>query len=273
MCKILEEIAANNPQKLEELTAFHWFTRAQDIKSTKLYFSERPDFLMEMEGNAIGVEITMAERNLPGSPFSAKQIEQAHRAYAEALLERVRPKIPLEIGLIFNDEVPVDKSSVAESIDAVVSEIDRISNQMAYHSVERLVRNVGDIRTSSGQPLHVCKEVPDFLQHIQLFNDGQEFTCVAGSRGGILYDFTDADLEPILQRKHKALKGYAKCDEQWLVIVAGTLPPIYRPDEPPKIFIPSTSQAFSGVSVSTPIVSDFDRVVFFQSPTTVHQLT
>ena len=273
MNDILEKLAAENPQKLEELTAFHWFTKAARIEHENLYSTERPDFLMVVGGRSIGVEITMVERNLPGTRFSAKQIEQAHREFAEGLLGRVKPKLPLEIGLIFNDEIPVDKATVAEALDVIVPEIDRVSEHMAHHSVERLVRDQGDLRGFPKQSLHVCNEIPDFLQHIQRLNDGHAFTCVCGSRSGILSDFTDQDLAPILQRKHKALKGYGRCDEHWLVIVAGTLPPIYMPDEPTRILIPTTASAFGGLAVTEPVQSDFDRVYWFKGPADVKILT
>jgi len=273
MWKSLNDLAAENPQKLEELTAFHWFTKAQGIEYQHLCPNERPDFVMVAGGRQIGVEITMAERNLQGACFSARQIEQAHREFAKTLLSRVKPKLHLEIGLVFNDEKPVDKTTIDKALDIIVPEINRVSQNMPHHSVERLVRDKTDVRGASDQVLHVCKDIPDFLQHIHLFNDGHKFTCIGGSRGGVVSDFTDQDLAPILQRKHKALKGYGRCDEQWLVIVAGTLPPIYMPEEPPKILIPTTASAFGGLAVAMPVQSDFDRVFYFKSPSDAYQLT
>ncbi|MBX2832251.1 MAG: hypothetical protein KTR23_14090 [Rhodospirillales bacterium] len=270
---LLEKLEAENPQKLEELTALHWFTKADSIEYDSLKCAERPDFLMVVRGRLIGVEITMAVRNLHGTHFPSKQIEQAHRDFARKLLERVKPKLHLEIGLIFNDEIPVAKSAVAKALDAVVPEIERVSENMAHHSVRRLVRDKEDFRGDTGQILSVCKEIPEFLQHIQLLNDGHKFTCVCGSRGGVLSDFTDEDLVPILLKKHKALKGYQHCDEHWLVIVAGALPPIYMPKEPPKILIPTMASAFGDLVVTMPVQSDFDRVCYFKCPTDVYQIT
>ena len=188
-------------------------------------------------------------------------------------MDRVNPKLPLEISFIFNDDIPVDKVTVAKALDVVVSEIERVSETMERRSVARLVRKTGGIRNGSNQTVYVCAELPAFLQSIQLFSDGHRFTVEGGSRGCIPKDFTDQDLEPILREKHNKLRGYERFDEQWLVIVAGMLPPIGKADKRSIERMLSVAQAFSGVSVSTPIVSDFDRVVFFQSPTTVHQLT
>lgn len=48
-----------------------------------------------------------------------------------------------------------------------------------------------------------------------------------------MHDSTGTDLEPVLHRKHQALRDYRRCDEQWLVIVAGQVPPIVLPKNRP----------------------------------------
>lgn len=88
-----------------------------------------------------------------------------------------------------------------------------------------------------------------------------------------MHDSTGSDLEPVLHRKHKAHRDYRRCDEQWLVIVAGQVPQIVLPEEPPKLLIPSMASTFSGINVQDPVSSDFDRVYFFRSPADVTRLT
>ncbi|OXT02746.1 hypothetical protein B7H23_07690 [Notoacmeibacter marinus] len=268
----LKKLATEDPKKMEELAAFHWFSKMWDVEYDYLALSERPDFVMKRGEQSIGVEVTMAQRSLPGSAFPAYQIEAAQRQFAEELLKAVAPKLHLDIGLILNDEVAVDKPSAKRALGIVADLIDEVSGGMAGHSVELLVRAEDDI-SFSDHPKHVCPEIPAFLQHIQLFNDGQTFTSISGSRGGTVHDYTEDDLRSVLERKHDALRGYSQCDEQWLIIVAGQVPPIYLFEEPPKILLPSMASTFYGVSVPTPIDTDFDRVFFFKCPAEVTELT
>lgn len=273
MSNFLEELSIKNPAKLEELSVLHWFTRAIKLEWKNLKCQERPDFTLEIEDQLIGIEITMAQRTIPNTNFSAKQIEQAQKEFAENLFEQIKPKKPVEIGLIFNDEIAVNNTITSGALKIIAPEIERISENMKYHSVEHLVRTSDSKKFGDSSRTHICDVLPSFLQHIQIFNDGHQSTCITGCRGGFVENFNDQDLLPILEKKHKALKGYSTCDEHWLVIYCGTVPPIIFSDTAPNILMSSMASQFASIEVTHPIETKFNKVFFFQCPTHAHQLT
>lgn len=61
-------------------------------------------------------------------------------------------------------------------------------------------------------------------------------------------NFTIDKLQPILDKIHKALKEYAKCDEQWLLIYGDDLPGSY----------------YHNVEINETVHSDFDKIFFIQ---------
>lgn len=273
MDECLKKLFTEDPAKLEELAVLHWFTKVREVVYDSLECRERPDFILNIGERSIGVEITIAQRNLTGEKFAAIQIEKAQNDFAANLLDKVSPKLPVEIGLVFNREVPVNKDCADKALKVIVPKIDSISESMSEHSVERLVRSLEDGKWEDEPTTHICEEIPDFLQHIQLFNDGHKFTSVAGGGGAFIENFTDEDLLPILESKHKVLKGYVDCDEHWLIVYCGMVPPIWFPEEPPKILMTSVAAAFADLEITKPIESDFDQVFFYKCPSHVHKLT
>ncbi|WP_430449398.1 hypothetical protein [Rhodophyticola sp.] len=267
----LEDLAKNDPKKLEELAAFHWFSVAAGIKYDQLYSTERPDFIFAQDGKTIGVEVTCSHRPVEGR-FQAQQIEEAQCEFATTLYERVKPKLPIDIGLILEDNVPVDKRLLNAALEEIIARIEEVSETMEPHSVVLLVRSESDLEHSRQRKV-ICPEIPSFLQHIQLFNDGHKKTLVTGSRGCIVENFTDADLTPILERKHKALAGYRPCDEHWLLVAFGVIPAILLPNERPDTMIATISKSYGDIKISRPVQSDFDRVYLFKGPSEVVLIT
>lgn len=268
---ILEKLAKENSQKLKELAALHWFTEAAGIAYENLQMSESPDFLAQVDGRRVGIEITEAHRQIGGSQFPIAQMENAHRKFAEALLAAVDPVLPIDIGLIFNDGVPA-KRDMLDSIVPIATLIREVSETMQPHSVKLLVRNQNDLERSN-QEKHICTEIPDFLQHIQILNDGHEFNVISGSAGCSPEPLSKDELDAVLAKKHKALMNYNLCEEYWLVIVTRDVPNILLTQERPRILLPSNATTFWGISFDTPINSQFDRVYFFESPANVTLLT
>lgn len=261
-----------NRKKHDELSAFHWFIKALGINYRGLEISESPDFIIQLGSRRIGIEITLAERR-SSRRFSMQQIESAQDEFARNLLQSVKPNLPLEICLIFNDGIAVDKKECSKSILIIATLINQISKSMRPHSAELLVRTENDLNSIS-QRKHVCPEIPNFLQHIQLLNDGHERSVVTGSRGCDLEYFTEEDLLSILDKKHKALSGYMDCDEQWLVIVSGQVPPLFVMHESqPEFMTPSIATSFYESNIDSPVESSFDKVYFFRSPADVTLLT
>jgi hypothetical protein len=262
-----------NRKKHDELSAFHWFIKALGINYRNLEILERPDFIIQLDSRKIGIEVTLAERRSL-QRFSMQQIESAQDEFARNLLQSVAPNLPLDIGLIFEDGIAVDNKGCSKSISIIATLINQISKSMRPHTAELLVRTENDLKSIS-QRKHICPQIPDFLQHIQLLlNDGHERSVVTGSRGCHLEYFTEGDLLSILDKKHKALSGYMDCDEQWLVIVSGQVPPLFVTHEgQPEFMIPSIATSFYKSNIDHPIESSFDKVYFFRSPADVTLLT
>lgn len=97
---------------------------------------------------------------------------------------------------------------------------------------------------------------------------------MTGTRGCILDTFTEADISSILKKKHRSLIGYQNCDEQWLVIVSGSVPPLFvEHDRRPNVLLPSIATSYAGVDAKLPLKSNFENVYFFNSPTHATLLT
>ncbi len=276
--EILEQLAMVAPQKLDELAALHWFTQSERIDydeiltcESGLVAEERPDFRLRIGNKTVGLEITVAQRPIAEGKFSAQQIEAAQNDFAKALEQAMRPALPVIVTLAFNDEIAVVPKKSKAALPVIVDKIEELTRSMEPRSGVMLVR-IED-KVAHYPNAHVCPEIPEFLQNIGFYNDGQNFSAVTASRGGITEPFTEADLNPILQKKHEALKGYRRCDEHWLVIVSGMVPPIFPTKERPTILLPSSATNFADAEIVRPIRSDFDRVYFFRSPTHALNLT
>ncbi|PKH00057.1 hypothetical protein [Paraglaciecola sp. MB-3u-78] len=202
-----------------------------------------------------------------------QQIESAQNKFGSDLLEATDTSLPLEIGLIFEDGIAVDSNNYNDTLSEIASLINTVSASMSRHSIELMVRTETDLKDSK-QRKHICPQLPNFLQYIQLFNDGHKASVVTGNRGCLLENFTEDNLFPVLHRKHKALLGYAKCDEHWLVIVSGQAPPLFvEHDTAPNLSLPSIATNFSELKMNLPIASSFDKVYFFKCPTEAILLT
>lgn len=265
----LTEILSQYPNRHDEIAAFWWFTRAIDLQLDHFLISERPDFIVEVGTKKIGIEITQASRETGNTTYSSHQIESAQNRFSEVLLKSISPAIPLDVGLIFEDDVPVgrDANQLASSVIAPL--INEISKSMMRHSVEIIVRSESDLPNSNYNK-HEFSRLPGFLHYIQLLNDDHLATVGTASRGGVLEYFSKDELELILDKKHSTLNGFQRCDEHWLVITSGQTFPLATPPAP---LAPSMATAFAGVDIQGPIESSFDRVFFFKSPSDVTLLT
>jgi hypothetical protein len=279
--EFLEQLEMAAPQKLDELAALHWFIQSEKIDYDEILTDEggfaaeeRPDFRLRIGNKTIGIEITVAQRSIADGKFSAQKIEAAQNGFATDLQQDMRPALPIIVTLAFNDEMAVEQKSAKAALSVIIRKIEEITRSMEPRSSVLMVRTEDKV-------LHypnafVCPEMPEFLQNIGFYNDGQDFSAVTASRGSILENFTEEHLNPILQKKHKALKalnGYRPCDEHWLVIVSGLVPPILLAKERPTVLSPSSATNFADVKIARPIRSDFDRVYFFRSPTHALNLT
>ncbi|MFV1530816.1 MULTISPECIES: hypothetical protein [unclassified Phaeobacter] len=276
--KILEQLTKIPPRKLGELETLHWFTQSEKIEFDEimtdkggLAAEESPDFRLRIGNKIVGVEITVAQRPIYAAKFSAHEIEAAQNDFAKALEKSMRPALPIIVNLAFNNEIAVEPKKANVALSAIVGQIEALTRSMEPQSGAMLVRIEDKLTRHTNA--HVCPELPKFLKNISFYNDGQNFSAVTASRGTILEHFTEVDLNRILEKKHAALNGYRSCDEYWLVIVSGDVPPILLPKERPSLLLPTSATEFADAEITRPILSDFNRVYFFRSPTHALNLT
>lgn len=264
----LEKLALMAPDKLDELSALHWFTQAENIAYDEIVVDdgglakeESPDFRLRIGNKIIGVEITLAQRPIADGKFSAHAIEASQNKFAKDLEKSIQPALPILVHLPFKDEVAVIPEVAKAALAVIVGKIDELTQDMNLRSGTMLVRSADELLHYPSA--EILAEIPEFLHSIQIWNQEQEFSAVTSSRGGIVEYFSEAHLRPILEKKHKSLKSYRPCNEHWLVIVSGSLPPIMLPKERPKLLLASAATNFADAEIARPIQSDFDRVYFF----------
>lgn len=262
---------ATNPKKAAELAAFHWCMVAAGVQWDGLEDAEQPDFIMSYHGKNTGVEVTEAHRSGVNGK-NTKQIEAAQEWFANRLLKLAKPSLPIEIGLCCEDNTEVDKLECEEALDHIVSLINSASAKMNPHSVILLVRSHADIPHSK-QPKIECPEIPRFIQHIQILNGGNKTTSLTTWRSAFVENLTQNDVGKVIAAKEQRLENYASCDEHWLLIISGLVPPICGTENVPDARYVSLAKSFAGVDFKLPIKSKFDRMYFFLSPTEAILLT
>lgn len=276
--EILEQLATAAPKKLDELAVLHWFIQSEKIDCDEiltdeggLAAEERPDFRLRIGNKIIGIEITVAQRSIVDRKFSAQQIEAAQNDFATALRTKMRPALPIIVTIAFNDEIAVEPEQAGASLYVIIDKIEELTRSMEPRSGVLMVRS--EDKASRHPNAVACPEIPDFLHNIGFYNDGQDFSAVMASRGGVVEYFTEAHLNPILERKHRSLEGYRPCDEYWLVINSGMVPPILTVKKRPTVLLPSSASNFADAKIARPIISEFHRVYFFRCPTHAVNLT
>lgn len=270
-----------NKAKASELHHLIDFFRAADVTPEKIQLSECPDFIAVVDGQTVGIELTIARHE--AGKFGALQIEHAQSEYARALRKCVEDNAKegddgLIIGIAFEDGIPVsaeDKDALPHIADIVSDAAATLPNPGAitiWSEKWARVRNDTGMRSAQSEP---SAPLPDFIQNICLYRDGKHDIKVTGGRGGITPDFDDSVLLPILRSKNDRLKNYAACDRSWLVIVTRVS---HFNDHSPEqeranVLLSSFATTFGNINVTRPIPSDFDETYLFKWPSKVIRLS
>lgn len=258
-------------EKEIELTQLIDFCRAASINFDNILSSECPDFICDLDGKKIGVEITVATHPNTAK-FQVLAIEKAQSDFARALQDAVGAEAGVVMGISFEDGVPVtknDQKSMHELAVFIQKEAEKLGNPDGITLwAEKWNQNKPKDNKRLTAPL------PAFMQNICLYRDGDHETLMGGGRGGVLPDFDDETLHPILASKNERLIGYQNCDEHWLVIVSSVMAlEEQSPQSGAATFnMTSFGTCFGAVNITTPIPSNFDATYFFKWPTDVHEL-
>ncbi|WP_417710069.1 hypothetical protein [Roseibium aggregatum] len=267
--------------KKSELRHLIEFLRTAGVAPEKLQLSECPDFIAVIDGQNVGIELTIARHE--AGKFGALQIEHAQSEYAKALRRFVEKNARdgddgLIIGISFEDGIPVsaeDKGALPHVAGLISDASATLPNPGAitiWSEKWARIRDDTGIRSTRFEP---SAPLPEFIQNICLYRDGKHDIKVTGSRGGITPDFDDSALLPILKSKNDRLKKYAACDRSWLVIVSrvtqfeGHSPEAERGN----VAFSSFATTFGNVNVTRPIPSDFDETYLFKWPSEVMLLS
>lgn len=269
--------------KFKEAEALHLidFFRAADVEPEKLELSECPDFLAVIDGETVGIELTIARHD--AGKFGALQIEHAQSEYAKALRKCVEDNATADddgviIGIAFEDGIPVsaeDKDAlprVASLISEAAAALPNPGAITIWSEKWARIRDNAGMQSARSEP---SAPLPEFIQNICLYRDGKHDIKVTGGRGGITPDFDDTVLLPILKSKNDRLKKYTACERSWLVIVAGVMQFEGHSPEADRANVAFSSFAttFGNVNVTRPIPSDFDETYLFKWPSEVMRLS
>lgn len=260
-----------NRTKEEEFQYLIDFFKAADVSPESVVLSECPDFIAVIDGQTVGIELTIARHD--GARFGALQIEHAQAEYARALRKCVEETAKdrddgLIIGISFDDGIPVisDHKGAIPRVATLIAEtaygLPNPGSITIWSEKWAAILGKERMKTELWLPL------PEFIQNICLYRDGKHDIKVTGGRGGIKPDFDDSVLLPILRSKNDRLKNYVTCDSSWLVIITGV--PRFEGHSPQEesanVALVSFATHFGKVNVTQPIPSDFDATYLFEWP-------
>lgn len=201
---------------------------------------EAPDFIINIEGKEIGVELTEVFQDSHLGISKMKQESSDGAQFTEDLIALIQQNIPFtfSIGIHFNKNLPIKKSKK----EKILKELERICvpamiNLQNHEHLE--LENYHD---------SLPNEIDDI--HVYRF-DGMEESIDSRPEGGTVSRLTMSHLETALTNKESKLSSYKVCNQHWLVIREGNY----------------YSGSFSDVEIDIPINTRFDKVFLFRSRT------
>lgn len=221
---------------------------------------EQPDFIAKIDGENIGIELTIA-CHPPIFKHPALAIEAERSKYILALKGAVTEETGVIISVSCNDGIAVTKEdfqNIQIVADFLVQSANKLSNPDA----------VTYWNSNYQHPVEHDLEYtfPHFIQNICLYKDGIHDTKIGSSSGGVVPDFDDDVINPILAEKNRKLEKYRKCDEHWLVIVSNLMriTDHNKKSDSSNFNVSSFATCFGDVKVSKPINSNFDKCFLFK---------
>ena len=199
---------------------------------------EAPDFIVDLEGSKIGVELTeiFQDSNLGHSKL--QEYSSVANSFAHELINLIQPHInyKFSLGLRLNKNIQIKKTNkldiLKKTMEICVSAMADISN---HHHIE--LESYYDNLPEAIEAIHIC--------HF----DGLEESFNSKPEGGTIARLTINHIDPILKKKENKLSSYLQCDKQWLLIREGNY----------------YAGSFSDVLIESPIVSLFDKVYLFRT--------
>lgn len=242
--------AKDDKKKNRETFLLEQFFKQQGIAPTNLVPSEGPDFLMELDGRAIGVEIT--EVHVQGSDwkpnphFTGELRLRAIENYTADIVSKARE-------IYFKAEAPLISAQIVLSNSITdATNRDRVAELLAYQIIDMTLQNPYCAEWRPGtfavEDNLLCESV-DFIHVSQVLDE--QFARWTTPNVGLVATLTPEHLLRAVNKKKGKINNYKlRVSEIWLVMVADRELPSQKFQCPPN---------FSVVSLSSP----FDRTFYY----------
>jgi len=222
----------DSAKKQHERFLLDRFLELQGISPTSVEPRDPPDFLIDLEGRKIGIEVTelfirSRSKGHPrpeGKPFlqdiesiTNQIVSTARKIYFDA----GNPLLKAEIW--FSDQITLDKKKGDQVAKLIANQIQSMSLQDSQAAVWRSSEAEYEERSLSEWIDIIC------TQRVPEYRDAQwkdRFAQWTVARPGLVAPLTPKHLQEAIDKKAKKIDSYKKCAEEiWLLIVANrTLP-------------------------------------------------
>jgi len=226
----------NTEQELYYLDRFKALYR--NFPTGKISKAEQPDFIVYSKQGKIGIELTELFQDSHLKGYSEyQQKSSARHIFTNELIGILQKYVSFtfHIGIGFNAFKSVNKLNK----DRVIKKAFRatINNILNLDNKQSIV--VDDFRI-----------LPEEINSIHVGRfDGLEESYDEMPEGGPVSDLENIHIEEVLEKKHRKLKKYKECSEQWLLIREGNY----------------YAGSFAEFKVTKPITTSFDKVFILRS--------
>ena len=244
----------------KERIIFEAFKEMYDVPKGNEIQCDKPDFRIETENKLIGIEITEAvisEEELRKFKFQVSLTDE--------VLKLLENKLPFTFSISIKPKkdayLPIKKKRIIieEIVELCCRECKALGNLEMYR-VNNFDAPIKQYSLEVQEDL-LCqgyRNLPDGINEISIHRfdiNGKSWN--SESTAMMVPNFTNDNLLPILKKKHKALKEYFKCDEQWLLIYGDGLPDSY----------------YDNFEINEPVETLFDRIFFMQRGKHLSEIT
>ena len=237
--------------KDKEPYIFEEFKNLYNLPDCDVIYDDGPDYRIQIPAKIIGIEITEAvisEKDLRVFRFKV--------ALTNDVLKILRDRLPFTFSIDIDTKEncylsPIKRQkAIKELVEICSDECVNLKNLDSY-KVYDFGAPLKDYPFAIQSDLLAkgYRNLPEGISEISLCRfDNIGTSWNTESTAIMVPNFTIEKLQTILKKKHKALKKYIKCDEQWLVIFGDRLPESY----------------YNEVDINEAVNSDFDKIFFIQ---------
>lgn len=207
---------------------------------TVIHEQEAPDFIVKVNGNDIGVELTEVFQDSDLGISKLKQFSSEGSSFTEDFINLIQPHIPFKfsIGINFNKNLPIKKSNKYN----ILKKLEDICVPAIINLKDREHLELENF----------YNYLPNEIDDIYIYRfDSMIASIDSRPEGGVVSRLTINHIKKILMSKEKKLLTYRDCDQQWLLIREGNY----------------YSGSFSDIEIDLPIESLFDKVFLFRTRT------